>query len=120
VTAGTEKVLERSRPKTSVEDIGVAEIKSFLAEKLRGLGVRRAFLFGSVAEGTCGAWSDIDVVVVYDTDRPFVERPRDFEALFDLGIPVDILAYTPEEFDRMGKTCTGFWKEFERTCVRIV
>ena len=46
--------------------------------------------------------SDIDVIVVAPTERPFVERFRDYlPAFLDAGIGVDLLVYTPEEFTRM-------------------
>lgn len=91
-------VLERSRPRVSVLEFSVEELVGFLRERLEGRGVVGAYLFGSVAAGTANAWSDLDVVVVQPTVEPFVERPRPFSDLQDLGVPVDVLVYTPEEF----------------------
>ena len=63
---------------------------------------RAAWIFGSQARGTAGAGSDIDVIVVAPTDRPFVDRFRDYlPAIVDAGVGVDLLVYTPEEFARM-------------------
>ncbi len=65
-------------------------------------GAHAAWVFGSHARGTAGADSDIDVIVVAPTDRPFVERFRDYlPAIVDAGVGVDLLVYTPEEFARM-------------------
>ena len=60
-----------------------------------------AYLFGSRARGEADAHSDVDLIVVAPSSRPFVERFRDYEALL-LGAPigVDLLVDTPEEFAR--------------------
>ena len=61
-----------------------------------------AWIFGSYARGTESARSDIDVIVVAPTCRPFVERFRDYlPAIANAEIAVDLLVYTPEEFARM-------------------
>jgi hypothetical protein len=40
--------------------------------------------------------------VVAPTERPFVDRFRDYlPAIVDAGVGVDLLVYTPEEFARM-------------------
>ena len=54
------------------------------------------------ARGTAWEGSDIDMMVVTPTDRPFVERFRDcLPAIVNAGVGVDLLVYTPEEFARM-------------------
>ena len=61
-----------------------------------------AWIFGSHARGTASVCSDIDVIVVAPTGRPFVERFRDYlPAVAQAGVGVDLLVYTPEEFARM-------------------
>ena len=46
-----------------------------------------AWVFGSQARGTAGAGSDIDVIVVAPTERPFVDRFRDYlPAIVDLAV----------------------------------
>jgi predicted nucleotidyltransferase len=55
---------------------------------LRRYGVREAYLFGSVASGTAGPGSDIDVLAIpVDADRFWALR-RDLEAA--LGRPLDL------------------------------
>jgi len=114
------EVLERSRPRVSVLDFGLNQVRDFLRERLQARGVVEAYLFGSFAEGKAGPWSDLDVVVVQGTDAPFVERAREFQDLFDLGVPVDVLVYTPDEFARLQGERSGFWQEFERTKTRLL
>lgn len=55
--------------------------------------------FGSYARGTADAFSDLDLVVVLDTDLPRLERHRALAELFEASpIGIDLLVYTPLEF----------------------
>ena len=74
-------------------------LKARLAPHLRG--ARKAIVFGSVARGEADEWSDLDLLIVADTPRPFLERYRDFESLYDVWRRLDLLIYTPDEFARM-------------------
>lgn len=58
-------------------------------------------LFGSKARGTDDALSDVDLIVVYDTDKRFLDRLEELYRLWDLPGAVDILACTPQEFEEM-------------------
>lgn len=76
----------------------VSALRPFLGAQ----GAHSAWVFGSHARGTASAESDIDVIVVAPTDRPFVDRFRDYlPAIANAGVGVDLLVYTPEEFARM-------------------
>ena len=115
------RVLETSRPPVSVKDFTLEEIVAFLRKSLsKHKNVVEAFLFGSLAINKGDYWSDIDVVIVADVDAPFIERPMAFFDLFDLGVPMDILVYTPEEFETLRRCQTGFWKSFEEGHIRIL
>ena len=61
----------------------------------------RAIVFGSVARGEADEWSDLDLLVVADTTRPFLERWRDFAGLYDVWPRLDLLVYTPEELENL-------------------
>jgi predicted nucleotidyltransferase len=62
---------------------------------------RKVIVFGSVARGESDAWSDLDLLIVADTPRPFFERFKDFAGLYDVWPRLDLLIYTPAEFERM-------------------
>lgn len=62
---------------------------------------RKAILFGSAARGDADEWSDLDLVIVTDTSRPFLERYLDFVAIYDIWPRLDLLIYTPKEFEQM-------------------
>ena len=111
--------LERSRPTVSVLDYSIEELKTRLKGLLLGK-VEQAWLFGSVPAGEAGPWSDLDLVLVAQSNRPFVERPLDFPELFEMGMPVDLLVYTAEEFAELEKSSGGFWSGFRKSRLRVV
>lgn len=77
----------------------LAALRTRLAPHLQR--ARIAIVFGSVARGEADEWSDLDLVIVAETDRPFFERFREFAGLYDVWPRLDLLIYTPEEFARM-------------------
>lgn len=58
-------------------------------------------LFGSLAEGTIHEWSDIDLLIVKDTDQRYLDRIREVLLLLHPRLGVDIVVYTPREFATM-------------------
>jgi len=64
-----------------------------------------ALLFGSYARGTATEHSDLDVIFVEETDKPFLARLDPyFSPLSDLmSGGVDVFVYTPDEFKKMQK-----------------
>ena len=79
----------------------LANLASVAAEPLREAGAKRAVAFGSYARGAADAWSDLDLVVVIETDLPKPERGRLLDNLADaLPVSVDLLVFTPSEFER--------------------
>ena len=58
-------------------------------------------LFGSWARDERGPHSDIDLLIVQESDLPRPQRYAQVRRLFwGMGIPMDILVYTPEEYAR--------------------
>ena len=60
-------------------------------ERAQHRGIRSAF--GDVGQD--------DLVIVADTQRPFLERHRDFAGLWDVWPRLDLLVYTPAELEQM-------------------
>ena len=84
----------------------ISTFKSFNPEKI--------ILFGSVAREESDALSDVDLIVVYNTDKRFMSRLRELYMKWDIPKAVDILAYTPSEFDDMVKE-SSFMREVMKT-----
>ncbi len=67
-------------------------------------------MFGSYATGKADGYSDLDLVVVLDTNRPFLERGTLLPEIFEVvPVGVDLLIYTPEEFARGMQERTGIF-----------
>lgn len=64
-------------------------------------GVRRVSLFGSYARGRADLFTDLDVLVVRETDEPFVTRHRSLYRALALPVDLDLICYTPEEFEAL-------------------
>ena len=76
--------------KSDVKNLIVATFKPFSPEKI--------ILFGSHARADSDESSDIDLLVIYETDKAFLDRLKELYLAWDIPKAVDILAYTPEEF----------------------
>ena len=63
--------------------------------------VHRIILFGSYARGRRDLFTDLDIMVIMDSDLDFVERCAALAARVKASGPLDLLVYTPEEFDRI-------------------
>jgi uncharacterized protein len=81
----------------------LAELKAELERIIRRLkadpSVRLVLLFGSLARGDARDHSDIDLIVVKDTQMRFLDRLDEFYD--DAREAMDILVYTPQEFEEM-------------------
>lgn len=90
-----------------------------LPARLRRRQVHEAYLFGSWARGEADAFSDIDLLLVAPSRRPFVERFRDYPELIEAPVGIDLLIYTPEEFAGMRRT-NRFVRHVLREAHRLV
>ncbi len=80
-----------------------------LLEALRGYGPERVYLFGSCARGEADDLSDLDVVVIKRTILGFFDRMREVGKLLPAALGgVDLLVYTPEEFEVMRQEGNAF------------
>ena len=66
-------------------------------------GIRRASVFGSYARGLRDLFTDLDLLVVWDTERPLLDRLRFLYSLLDVPVDVDIICYTPAEFEALAE-----------------
>lgn len=59
----------------------------------------RVIVFGSWARGQADEYSDLDIVIVEQTDKRFLRRLDDWD--FPAQIANDVLVYTPDELESM-------------------
>jgi len=66
-------------------------------------------LFGSFATGDINEGSDVDLVVIANFKEPFLDRIKLLLDMNDeIGLPIEAVGYTPEEFIRMRKEKNPF------------
>jgi predicted nucleotidyltransferase len=76
-----------------------AELERILNRLKKDPSVRKVLLFGSLARGDARDHSDVDLIVVKDTRMRFLDRLDEFYD--DAREAMDILVYTPQEFEEM-------------------
>lgn len=74
-----------------------------ITEKIRaGYRPEMIVLFGSYAKDTVDPDSDIDLLVIKDSNQRRDERDREIRVLLrDIKLPMDIFVYTPEEITKL-------------------
>jgi predicted nucleotidyltransferase len=55
-------------------------------------------LFGSLAADHVHEWSDIDLLIIKQTDKRPIERTMELASLIRSKIGIDLFIYTPEEY----------------------
>ena len=76
---------------------------------VRAYPFERIVLFGSHATGHSQWDSDLDLLVVWQTDLPPLERALETRRLLeDIGCPLDVVVYTPAELDYWQKAPSSF------------
>ncbi len=81
------------------EALSPEELRKRIVETFRPFDPEKIILFGSHARGDWDEWSDIDLMVIYRTEKRFMDRLTDLYMSWKIPKAVDILAYTPEEFE---------------------
>ncbi len=62
-----------------------------------------------------------DIILIKQTQKPFIERAFEFEDMLDLVPSMDILVYTGEEFAALtAEGAVGFWKSVKESLVRFL
>jgi predicted nucleotidyltransferase len=93
-----ERRLNMQSPNTTMQALSVQEIAQRI---VAALDPREIILFGSRARGDDRADSDIDLLVIMDSELPAAERIRTVDDLFTPRTwPMDVVVLTPEEATR--------------------
>lgn len=78
------------------------QIKEIVTQLVTGYRPEKIILFGSVARGESTPMSDLDFLVIKNTDKPYFERISEVNSFIpsDRFMNVDIAVFTPEEFQQ--------------------
>lgn len=77
-------------------------------------------IFGSVAKGTADGESDMDILVVMESDKKYLKRSVDVQMSFwkrNMVIDADVIVVTPEEFEENKDNEHSFISEIVSTGV---
>ena len=94
----------------------IEKLKSTLAGT-----VDKAYYFGSFNTPSFNRYSDIDLILITDTDTAFADRPLQYLAVMDIVPNIDMLVYTPAEFEKLTRDPSpGFWRNAVSSLVRFL
>ncbi|MFQ5793569.1 MAG: nucleotidyltransferase domain-containing protein [Candidatus Bipolaricaulia bacterium] len=77
------------------------ELDRILNVLIRNYQPEKVLVFGSLARGEVGTWSDLDLIVIKRTQLRFLDRIAEVIELIDPHVGIDVLVYTPEEFEQL-------------------
>ena len=75
------------------------ELKRIVSIIKKEYNPKKIILFGSLANGKIHQWSDIDMLIVKDTDKRPVDRCIELCKLIHPNVGVDLFIYTPAEYE---------------------
>lgn len=77
------------------------EIKNVARKIGKQINARAVILFGSYARNQAGKHSDVDLLVIAESNLPRYKRSRELHLMFKpYPFPMDILVYTPNEVEK--------------------
>ena len=81
-----------------VDEQEIEKVATRIGEEINAFQV---ILFGSYARGQAGVYSDVDLMVVADSELPRFKRSRELYKLFrPYPFGMDLIVCTPEEIER--------------------
>ncbi len=78
-------------------------VQQIVNDLVKNYQPEKVILFGSRISGEVHKWSDVDLVAIKRTNKNFYDRIGEASVAFDHILPVDVIVYTPEEFEQMSK-----------------
>lgn len=81
------------------KDLALDNIQAVVREIVERFNPHKVVLFGSCAEGEPSRDSDVDLLVVMETEEPALHAAARIAGSIDHPFPLDILVTTPSAFD---------------------
>ncbi len=75
-----------------------AELARILPIIIENYQPDKIILFGSLATGEVHEWSDIDLVIIKETELNYFDRLFEFKKLLRSKLATDVFIYRPQEF----------------------
>lgn len=113
------KVLIKSTSPALLNGMSRDEFLDILRKALDGRA-ESAYIFGSFWTDAFSSESDIDLIIIKNTTLRFMDRAQEFNDLYEIYCPMDILVYRPDEFETLIHEPRGFWKSVVESMRQIV
>jgi predicted nucleotidyltransferase len=78
-----------------------SDLREQIISTFKAFNPQKIILFGSAVHDEWDQIADVDLIIVYETDKRFLSRLKDLYMVWDMPKAADILAYTPSEFQDM-------------------
>jgi len=111
-------VIKTKRKREVKTEEWLARVIAQLTEALVAYDALEAYLIGSFARGEWDDYSDIDLIVMKQTDKGFLARLKEFSEILKPDFAIDYFIYTPEEFARMPRI-SDFFRSSMKDAVKI-
>ena len=88
---------------TELDKKEIEHIKKLFLPVFKKSKTKRAYIFGSFAKGTQTRKSDLDLMIITETDKRFFDRYGDYERIQQIltDRSVDMLIYTSDEISNI-------------------
>jgi len=87
------------------------KINAFIKKIIKVYNPVKIYVFGSAAKSQQDEYSDVDIAVIAGSDLGFIKRLRKSVDLLPKLSGVDLLIYTPDEFNEMVSKNNQFAQE---------
>jgi len=77
------------------------ELKRILELVVKRYSPQKVILFGSLANNKVREWSDIDLMIVKQTNKRFLDRIEEILFMTYPKVGINVVVYTPQEFNDM-------------------
>lgn len=92
------------------------EIAKLIDRIVTRIQPQKIIIFGSYAKEKATIKSDLDILVIKETELPMANRADDLKPILSNSlIPVDVHIYTPEEVEEYGKEQFSFINSILKT-----
>ncbi len=101
--------LHDALPISGIDMISKDKIISVADQLGNAAGAERVLLFGSHARGEAHELSDVDLLIIAESDLPRFKRSRElYKLIKPYPFAMDIVVYTPEEIKKGKRTSVSF------------
>jgi len=97
--------------KSAVREINIKKELDEIITIIRKTNPEKIYLFGSRVSGGSNEQSDIDLIIVAPSDERPLDRRMELRRMlieYDRRIGLDLLVYTPDEFNMLAKEPSSF------------